>query len=76
MNPILEFYLEVIKKLTNEFQDIEKTIYDTENARAKVISYENKHLNVFFFRLPIVLKLCFRFCRRKVSITRRENEFH
>ena len=23
-------------KLTNEFQDIEKTIFDTENARAKV----------------------------------------
>lgn len=29
-------FLEVIKKLSNEFQEIEKTIFDTENARAKV----------------------------------------
>ena len=33
------FCIEVIKKLTIEFQDIEKTIFDTENARAKVIFF-------------------------------------
>lgn len=41
MNRNCIFFIEVIKKLTNEFQDIEKTIYDTENARAKVIFSEN-----------------------------------
>ncbi len=31
--------IDVIMKLSNEFQEIEKTIFDTENARAKVIIF-------------------------------------